>query len=313
MKKCILCLIQLLIFLFFLFFPTETFEASKRGLLLWFDTLLPTLLPFLILSQTILKTSLTDSLQKFFGPIFRRIFHCSEEGAFCLLCGFLCGCPVGAKLIAFSVHEHRLKEEEGQYLLSFCNQVSPIFCISYGIIYGIGSKNLVPYLLIIYGSAILLGLLTRPRLLPASDFSAKKQTSPVETIFQLIDVCIIDSFYVLIKLCGYLILFSIFNQIFFMAIPVHTPAVTAALASILEITNGLNHVHSLSPGPLRSAIGIAALSFGGFCCAFQTNSVISSTSLSLRKYLYSKGLHALLALFLYFLWSFSCFAINCWC
>ena len=98
-----------------------------------------------------------------------------------------------------------------------------------------------------------------------------------------------------------------------MVLPMHTPVITAVLASLLEITNGLTHVHSLSPGILRSAVGVTALSFGGLCCAFQTNSVISSTSLSLRKYLYSKGLHALLALFLYFLWSFFRFTVNRWC
>ena len=299
-------------FSFFLLFPTQTFEASKVGLLLWFDTLLPTLLPFLILSQTILKTSLADYLQKFIGPIFRRLFHCSKEGSFCLLCGFLCGYPVGARLIALSVKEHRLNLSEGQYLLSFCNHVSPMFCVSYGIMYGIGSSQLLPYLLIIYGSAILLGLLTRPSHLPEPNLREKKQTPSVETIFQLIDVCIIDSFYILIKLCGYLILFSILNKILFMILPGHTPAITAGLASLLEITNGLTYVHSLSPGILRSVIGVTAISFGGLCCVFQTNSVISDTSLSLRKYLYSKGLHALLALFLYFLWCFFSFTINSW-
>ena len=46
-----------ILFFFLLFFPQISLEASKTGLLLWFDTILPTLLPFLVLSQLILKTS----------------------------------------------------------------------------------------------------------------------------------------------------------------------------------------------------------------------------------------------------------------
>ena len=95
----------------------QTLEASKTGLLLWFDTVLPTLLPFLILSQLILKTSLVDILQKVSGPAFRRIFHCSDYGVFCFLCGFLCGYPVGARLIALQIKNKNISVPEGQFLL----------------------------------------------------------------------------------------------------------------------------------------------------------------------------------------------------
>ena len=133
LKKIVPLIILSILFSFLLVFPTQALEASKTGLLLWFDSLLPTLLPFLIVSQLILKTSLVDSIQKLLGPAFRQIFHCSDNGAFCLICGFLCGYPVGARLIALQIKEKKLGLSEGQYLLSFCNNVSPMFCISFGI------------------------------------------------------------------------------------------------------------------------------------------------------------------------------------
>ena len=136
----------LILFFFLLFFPRQTLEASKSGLLLWFDSILPTLLPFLIVSGLILKTSLSDYFQKYLGPAFRRLFHCSDSGAFCLLCGLLCGYPVGARLIALQLQEDQLSLEEGQYLLSFCNNISPMFCISYGILQTLHASNVLPYL-----------------------------------------------------------------------------------------------------------------------------------------------------------------------
>ncbi len=303
-----------LFFIFLLIFPSQTLEASKYGLLLWFDTLLPTLLPFLIISQLILKTALVNSIQKLLGPIFRSIFHCSENGAFCLICGFLCGYPVGARLISLQIKEHRLSLEEGQYLLSFCNNISPVFCISYGILEAIGSEVILPFLFIIYGSALLFGLITRPKDLQSNLINAKKQTSSTENIFQLIDVCIIDSFLILIKLCGYLILFTIISNGIILLLPDKSSYIASVLASFLEITGGLSMVKHLPYGILRAMIGVMALTFGGLCCILQTNSVISETELSLRKYVSHKVITTLIALFLFCLWFFfvNRFSINGW-
>lgn len=311
MKKISTLFFLCILFSFLLVFPTQTLDASKTGLLLWFDSLLPTLLPFLIVSQLILKTPLIEYIQKILGPIFRHIFHCSDNGAFCILCGFLCGYPVGARLIALQINEQRLSIAEGQYLLSFCNNVSPVFCISYGILYAIGSTEILPYLLIIYGSALLFGFLTRPKYAPPRNTNTKKQTSASENIFQLIDVCIIDSFLIMIKLCGYLMLFSIISTGILMLIPDNTTYTAPIITSFLEITGGLSLVNTLSSKNFRSVIGIIALTFGGLCCIFQTNSVIDGTGLSLKKYILHKALVTLFALFLFFLWCFFCsFSIN---
>lgn len=313
MKKISALVCLCILFSFLLLFPSASLEASRSGLVLWFDTLLPTLLPFLILSQLILKTELIQLVQKVLGPVFRRIFHCSDQGAFCALCGFLCGYPVGARLIALQIKEKHLSISEGQYLLSFCNNVSPMFCISYGIIGAIGSKQIVPYLLILYGSALLFGLLTRPSYITSDKQPAKKQTSPAENIFQLIDVCIIDSFSIMIKLCGYLILFSIISKGIFMLFPNASAYLSAVIACFLEITNGLSLVSRLPLGITRSAVAVAALSFGGLCCIFQTNSVIRDTGLSLKKYMIHKALITMFALFLFFLWSFiGSLTVNGW-
>lgn len=292
----------LLLFSFLLFFPSQTLEASRAGLLLWFDTLLPTLLPFLIISQLILKTSLVNGIQKLAGPFFRHLFHCSENGAFCLICGFLCGYPVGARLIALQMKEDRLSTVEGQYLLSFCNNVSPVFCISYGLSYAMNVSSAIPYLLIIYGSSLLFGLITRPQNLPSGSDS-KKQTSPAENIVQLIDVCIIDSFLIMIRLCGYMILFSIFCKAVFLFLPKNLSKTVPLFYGLLEITGGLSMISKLSPGIYRNALGILSLTFGGFCCIFQTSSVIKDTSLSLKKYVFHKLLITLMALIFFLIFA----------
>lgn len=303
LKNKISLLPLFLLFLFVLLFPEKSLQASKSGILLWFDTLLPTLLPFLILSQLILKTELIEMIKKWCAPFFQKLFHCSENGAFCILCGFLCGYPVGARLIALQIREKKLSVSEGQYLLSFCSNLSPMFCISFGIREGIGTDRIFPYLLFIYGSALLFGLFSRPAKAPEFPvITQKKQTSFSDPVFQIIDVCIIDSFLIMIKLCGYLILFSLLNSILAAALPKDNPVLFSAVAAFSEISSGLSLLHNLQKGWFRSALAVAAMTFGGVCCIFQTNSVLSGSGLSLKKYVLDKILTTMLALFLFLLW-----------
>lgn len=315
MKKFITFFLLASLFAFLLLFPSLALEAARQGITLWFDTLLPTLLPFLILSQLFLKTELVSTLENRIAPFFQKIFHCSPEGSFCILCGFLCGYPVGARLLALRLKDGQLSLEEAQHLLSFCNNVSPVFCISYGILYGIGSDHLWPYLLLIYGCPVLTGILTRPSLpeTAVGNFS-KKQTSSVENIFQLIDVCIIDSFLILIKLCGYLVIFSLLTRGVCALIPKQGHFLEFLICPLLEITTGIFLLSKLPQGIFRTLLTVFSLTFGGFCCLFQTSSVIAKTGLSLKVYFIRKLQTALLALFLCLCFFFlTRFSVNGWC
>ncbi len=302
MKKILLFFSCISIFCLLLFFPEITLNASRKGLALWYDTLIPTLLPFLIISQLLMQSNLIEFFQKPLAPVCRYLFHISESGIFCILCGFLCGYPVGARLITLQIREERLSADEGQYLLSFCNNVSPMFCISFGIRFAMGCSNPLTALLAIYGAPILLAVMTRPKL-PAKASNTKKQTPMPANIFRTIDICIIDSFSILIKLCGYLILFSILIHTLHAWLQNRGSSLLTVLACLLEITNGLSMTAVLPRGLFRELLGILALSFGGLCCICQTNSVLEYSNLSVKTYLKAKLITTLLALFLY---SFFC-------
>ena len=73
-RKYLLLFLPLLFFLFF--FPEESLLASCEGVRLWFHTVLPALLPFLILSNILVRSGLIlpllSHLEPFTGPDLRR-------------------------------------------------------------------------------------------------------------------------------------------------------------------------------------------------------------------------------------------------
>ena len=60
-----------------LFFPNEVFQGASSGLLLWFQTVLPTLLPFLILVNIMQKTSLIRQVSRLVYPALGPLFSVS--------------------------------------------------------------------------------------------------------------------------------------------------------------------------------------------------------------------------------------------
>lgn len=100
MKRLLTILWVILFFISMLAFPQATFQGASFGVLLWFRTVLPTLLPFLIISNLLIHTGAIHMISKILAPILCRLFRVSPYGAFVILIGFLCGCPMGGKTAA---------------------------------------------------------------------------------------------------------------------------------------------------------------------------------------------------------------------
>ena len=71
-------------------FPMETFHGATNGLLLWFQTLLPTLLPFMILSNLLIRTNCVFYISRTIRPFIQKLFHVSNDACYAVLIGFLC-------------------------------------------------------------------------------------------------------------------------------------------------------------------------------------------------------------------------------
>lgn len=204
--------------LFYLFsHPSDAFAAAQSGLHLWFDTLIPTLLPTMIFSNLLIQLDLVQCFVRFLSPITARLLHLSTYGTYALFIGFLCGFPMGAKTIYDLQKNGQLSKEEASYLLPFVNNVSPMFLINIVVFQIIkDSSYLLPTLLIVYGAPIIYGILTNQiyrQKISLADTVYKKQASKIQVHFELIDACIMNAVFTILKLGSYVILFSILSRL----------------------------------------------------------------------------------------------------
>lgn len=315
--KLSFCIFLLLMFLF----PTPALAGAKRGLLLWFNTVLPTLLPFIILSTLIVRLGIAYSLCNVFYPVIGRIFHVTKNACYPIIMGFLSGIPLGAKTSADLVKEKRITKDEGQFLAIMCNNASPMFVLGYVAMSELNAPKMkLPIILLLYGSSILTALLCRqfyPILcrhpyeakLPianselnkkvyaqSEDITPAKSRSRFKIDFTIIDSAIMDGFDVITKIGGYIILFSVLTQIILSIEPLHE-AVRFIFVGILEITTGIDTVATSGlTESIKIVLILCITSFGGFSGIAQTKSVFADSGLSIIFYIKAKLLNTFVTL-----------------
>ena len=267
-------------------YPVLSLQYAATGLQLWFQKMIPTLLPFMILSGILIAMNLTEKFVKVLHPLLHTIYRISPNGSYTLFMGFLCGFPMGARIVGQLREQGKLSRKEGSLLLAFCNNIGPIYFLSYVVPTLSIEKPLICFS-IMYGVPLLYGILVM-RLSPMSSLfvtekqEISKKTAPPNSLLFAIDTAIQSGLIGIAKLGGYMIFFNLLNIMF---VPFHhlPMGLLACYQLLLEITSGIDQYGHLYPYAV-----LVLLPFGGFSCIAQTYSMIRHTDLSIRSYLFHK-------------------------
>lgn len=251
------------------------------GFSLWYSKMIPALLPFMIISGILVRMHLTESFSNLLHPLLKRMFICSKNVSYAIIMGFLCGFPMGAKVTAELLKNNKISENEAQFLLSFCNNIGPVYFCSF-VIPLLKITDPVPYLFGMYGIPFLYGIVLRHTVYKHSLSQSHIQTHTHNKSMNLLtatDESIHSSIQSILILCGYMILFNLVNIIPHFIVP----SFHKYLSPLLEITGGL----SLLQGTLIPFC-MCTLAFGGISCIAQTYSMIQDTNLSIKMYITHK-------------------------
>lgn len=301
-KKNMLTAFFLMLTALMLLYSKESLHFALTGLNLWFLKMIPALFPFMILSGIMVRMNLTQRFVKLLYPVFGPLFRLSKNGVYCIIMGFLCGFPMGAKVITELYERERLQKQEAEYLLAFCNNIGPIYFISFALP-TIGIKTGIPYCIFgMYGLPFLYGLILRYtvyRKMKVLSSGAAKETGNMPTaassFLYHVDDAIHAAIHSITGLGGYMILFNLLNLVPYAIFQRFGTASRFAGAmlplfnGVLEITSGISRMGTSFPMTV-----LLLLPFGGLSCIAQTYSMIKNTDLSLGKYCFHKLILTLL-------------------
>ncbi len=218
MKK--INLIFLLFFFIFMIYSLinikEINYSTAKTLLTFSKTILPALLPFLILNQLIIKLGIIDLIAYFFQYISYPLFKISGKGASIILISLLNGFPSSAIFTSIMLKNNEITKNEAQRLINY------IFFPSFSFLFAILKPNLTLNQFIFL---ILSLYLTSFSFLYLSSFKVKKEENYLLTFKETLQIIKLKltnfnlikslqetikiSFNTLINILGIIVIFSI--------------------------------------------------------------------------------------------------------
>ena len=77
-------------------FSKSNLSAAKSGLVLWANSIVPSLFPFFVATELLSHTNFTYYLGRILNRFMKPIFNVRGEGSFAFIMGIISGDPIGA-------------------------------------------------------------------------------------------------------------------------------------------------------------------------------------------------------------------------
>lgn len=235
-------------------------QGAQEGVMLCIQTMIPSLFPFLFLSN-LLSASMIGRRLLFLRPL-GRLCRIPEGAEYILISGLLGGYPVGACCISEAYESGVLSGQNARRMLAFCNNCGPAFL--FGMSAALFDQWWIPWVLLTIhiGSALLVGVIVPGK---AGIFAAeiKSQISPVRSLNQAVRG--------MAGICGWVVIFKtmiVFLERWFLW---YFPTeIQVAVGGLLELSNGCIGLNRVQSTQLRFIMCVGFLSFGGLCVTMQT-------------------------------------------
>ena len=283
--------------LIFIAFPATALAGAREGLLLWFNSVLPALLPFIIIINMLVALGFARFIGGFLSGFMGKIFRLPGQSGLAFIIGLTSGYPIGAKTIASLHKQNEIDRKQAQQLLGFCNNAGPIFILS---VVGAGffANATIGYILWIghVVGAVMVGILLRGEkrdIVP--NRNKTKLHIDTNTMGEHFGAAVENGMKSILVIGGVIIFFSsIIKVLEDIGLPEN--GVTAGLISgLFEATHGLRDVSTAGVGLWPLAAASFLLAFGGLSIHMQTLHFIAGIGVKYSYYVFSKILHGVIA------------------
>lgn len=292
-----------------LLYSADAMEGVKQGLSLCANMIIPSLFPFFVLSFLLNDLGLPVYLGRFLEPVMKKLFGVSGAGASAFIIGITGGYPLGAACIADLARRGDISIQDGNKLITFCNNSGPAFIIGAA---GVGIFHSSAVGLSLYGVHILAALVTGLFLSGqrCTDRSSPKVWIENVSLSQSLPNAIKNATMQILTVCGFVVTFSVLTRVLdgmglFSAIYGRIAQYTgyelrltrAVLTGLLELGCGVGALSGAAVTPVNLAVCAFLIGFGGISVAMQTASVLAGSNIKVSRHLAGRLLNGSISAF----------------
>ena len=274
-------------------------EYMKKGLVLCSSTVIPSLFPFMVISELIVSSGIGISISRILRRPMRKLFGVSEAGAAAFLLGTVCGFPIGAATAASMQDKGIISKSELEHILIFCNNPGSAFVISAvgASLFGNKSLGLLLYTSVIL-SSVIIGIAGR-LLLPKcnTDAATVTLTAPSQSFTSRLTDAIRSSAISMLTVCAYILFFSAFvgcigDLLERFAL---SEEIRAVVFGLFELSSGVKAASTTQEPVVAVVLSALFLGWSGMSVHMQIMSVCSGRGISFKPYFIAKVAQGLIS------------------
>ena len=290
-------------------------NSVSFSLTIWKNNIFPSLFPFFVLSEIMIKYGMTEFVGNLLKPFMNKLFKIKSTAAFVFVMSILSGNPANAKYTRELYLNKDLNKNEATKILCFSCFANPLFILGTVSLLFLNNKEVGLLLLLChYTGNIIIGLLLRnyypsPKekekvsLIKAINAMHQKRLKNKESFGEIITNSILHSIDTLLLILGVMTMCLVITTIIDNNLNLNS-VLQSLLNGGVEMTQGLKYISMEDiPLKLKCVLSVMILSFGGLSVHMQIVSILSDTKIKYLPFLLSRILHSIISgllLFIFF-------------
>lgn len=284
--------------------PKQAIQTFGQGINLWATKVLPSLLPFFILTKLLSYTTFVNTIGKFLSPITQKLYGVGGVAGYIYFMSIVSGYPVGAKLTSDFYENQVLTSGQAKSISAFTSTSGPLFILG---TVGLGFFNssklgfivLISHLI----SALLNGLIYRNKdnikisqAIPTSISNNPLSDSMYNSIISIMMVGgFIAIFYMALSLILQLNILSPLITLL-SKLGINEQVSISTLSGVVEVTTGLSILSKSNISfKLATILSSFLISFGGLSIHAQAYCYLKNFKLKYSHFLIQKVTHAIIS------------------
>lgn len=282
-------------------------EAAAEGLQVCIRVIIPSLLPFFVLSSLLSAYGFPEFLGRRTNHLMHMLFGLSGEAAAPFFIGLTGGYPLGASAVAELYRSGKISRDDAGRMLAFCNNTGPAFILGTagaGVFSSVRIGGLL-YISHILAAVVIGVLFSRTHTKITSIRSAK-----VEAVY--FSHCFVSSVkgaaLSVVNISAFVIFFSAVLGILrssgiitliagelSMTGKISLTQAGSLLSGIFELGSGISALYGASVSARSIAVCSFILGWGGLSVHCQTMAAVSGTDIRLGRHFAGRALHGIIS------------------
>ena len=270
----------------FFFDPQGIVNGVSNGLKVCETAVIPALFPFMVLSDFLVRSKLSEVIGNALAPVTKALFRLPGCAGCAVLMSMAGGYPVGAKMTAQLLENGDISCNQGKRMMLFCVNSGPAFVIGTvgTVIFSSRKAGIILYVSLVV-SALIMGIVSR--FFDSSSPQIKQKNITFDA--KVISKSVTEAMNATLGICAWILIFSCVGPIVD-SLPI-VKEKTVWIKSLFEVTGGCMDAAAIYPMSIQALI----MGWSGLSVHCQLLPYIRATGVKYLHFILSRIMHGALS------------------